>query len=205
MTDIDSDILTDGYGHTTRRSSVRPRVLREHGLVAGLIAEADELQALLSLFKAKCFDEIAAFREELARQYGANVGGTRGGLTVSNYGDTLRITVSEADSMTFGAELESAKALIDECLNDWTQGGNENLRTVVNDAFHVGEGKKVRMDRVLGLRRLNITNDDRWLRAMTAISDAVQTERSKLYIRLYRRRKPEDKFELIVLDMARVK
>ena len=59
------------------------------------------------------------------------------------------------------------------------------------------------MDRVLGLRRLKI-DDDRWARAMAAINDAVKTERSKLYIRFYRRERPEDQFVLLVLDLARV-
>jgi hypothetical protein len=74
----------------------------------------------------------------------------------------------------------------------------------VMDAFHVGENRKVRMDRVLGLRSLEIKGDPRWHRAMAAIDDAVRTERSKLYIRLYRRDRPEDKFRLIVLDLAGV-
>ena len=39
---------------------------------------------------------------------------------------------------------------------------------------------------------------------MAAINDAVKTERSKLYIRFYRRERPEDQFVLLVLDLARV-
>ena len=209
MDDVMSDDPREGYlrnifGQYVNRAHIQTRVLREHDLVETLIEEAEGLQGLLSLFKAKCFEDIATFRAELAATYGARLGGARGGLTIKNFGDTLRVTISEADSLTFGPELESAKSLIDECLRDWTEGGSENLRAVVNDAFHVGENKKVRMDRILGLRRLWITDDDRWDRAMLAISDAVRTERSKLYIRFYRREKAEDQFRLIVLDVARV-
>lgn len=209
MDEVMSDVPREGYlrnvyGEYVNREHIHERVRREHDLVEAMIGEAESLQALLAIFKGESFEKIAEFRSELAAGYGAKLGGTRGGLTIKNFGDTLRITISEADSLTFGPELESAKALIDECLREWTEGGSENLRAVVNDAFHVGDNKKVRMDRVLGLRRLRITNDERWDRAMLAIGDAVRTERSKLYIRFYRRDKPEDQFRLIVLDVARV-
>ena len=208
MTEVTSDTPKPGYLRTPDGRWMNPefiadRTRRENQVVEDLIGEALQMQGLLSLFKAKCFDTIDTFRQELAARYGARVGGTRGGLTLHSFDGKSRVQVSEADSLTFGPELESAKALIDECLHDWTRGGNENLTAVVNDAFHVGEGRKIRMDRVLGLRRLKI-DDDRWARAMAAINDAVKTERSKLYIRFYRRERPEDQFVLLVLDLARV-
>ena len=196
--------LMNQYGRYSNPAGVRPERLAEHYLVEELIGEALEMQGLLALFKAKVFDRIETFRQEVAARYDAKFGGVRGGLTVRNFSDTLRVSISQGDTMTFGPELEAAKSLIDECLQDWTSGGNANVQMLVNDAFHVGENKRVRIDRVLGLRRLNITGDDRWDRAMLAITDALQVERSKLYVRFYRREKPEDTIELIVLDLARV-
>lgn len=204
-----SPVPRDGYllnpgGKYTNIEAIKPRDLLEYRLTEELIGEALEMQGMLSLFRAKCFDAISTFRADLASQYGARTGGTRGGISIRNLAGTLRITVSEADTLSFGPELEVAKALIDECLESWTAGGNENLRAVVNEAFHVGESKKVRMDRVLGLRRIKIDDDDRWNRAMLAINDAVRTERSKMYLRFYRREAFEGDFDLIVLDLARV-
>lgn len=196
--------LPNRLGDWISEAHIRPALLREHRPVEDLIEEAGNMRVFLEIFKAKCFDEISTFRAEMAATYNANVGGTRGGLTLNNFADTMRITVSQADSLSFGPELEAAKSLIDECLREWAEGGNDNLRAVVNDAFHVGENKKVRMDRVLGLRRIQINDDDRWARAMAAINDAVRTERSRLYVRLYRRATPEDEWTLIVLDLARV-
>ena len=86
----------------------------------------------------------------------------------------------------------------------WAEGGNPNLKTIVNDAFDVGKEGKLRMDRILGLRRLAI-EDKEWLRAMDAISDAVRVTQSKRYIRFYRRDAgPAGGYAQMPLDIARV-
>ena len=138
---------------------VRPAVILEDKLVQELLAEAEALNGLIALFKAKCFDEIAKYRDAVAARYGARTGGTRGGLTLHSFDQRLRVSISEADTLTFGGELEAAKALIDACLLDWTKDGNEHVRVIVNQAFQVGEGKKIRVDRVLALRSLAIDDD----------------------------------------------
>lgn len=54
--------------------------------------------------------------------------------------------------------------------------------------------------RILGLRRVDI-QDDRWQRAMQAISDSVQVVGSKDYVRFYER-DSLGKYQPISLDMA---
>ena len=204
-----SAVPCDGYietspGRYVLETALTARQRMEHQTVNELIQEARELQGLISLFKAKAFDKVDQLRQTLAAQYNVDLAGKRGGMTLTSLGDRRRVQVSVGDTMTFGPELEAAKALIDQCLIDWTNGGNQNLAVVVNAAFHVGENKRVRMDRVMSLRQLKIENDDRWDRAMLAIGDAVRTERSKMYIRFYERPSAEAELELIVLDFARV-
>ena len=184
-------------------ANVQARHVLEDQLVRGLVARAEALQEAMSAFKQACFDDISAFRELLAAQYRVTIGGRRDGISLRSYDDTLRVQISVADSLSFGPELEAAKALIDECITDWSEGANAHLRAVVMDAFEVGDGKAPRVDRILGLRRLNI-DDDRWQRAMVAIADAVRKGRSKAYIRLHRRDTPDREFQQIVLDVARV-
>jgi len=55
---------------------------------------------------------------------------------------------------------------------------------------------------VLSLRSLNIT-DDKWQKAMQAISDATQVISSKEYMRLYERDE-YGKYQQITLDFASV-
>ena len=108
-----------------------------------------------------------------------------------------------ADRIAFGPELQAAKALIDQCLNRWTQDGNDNIRAIVMDAFRVDKGTEIAVDRILGLRRYNIDDED-WQRAMTAIGDAVRVVSSKSYIRFYRQDDPDGRPEIIPLNIANV-
>jgi len=97
----------------------------------------------------------------------------------------------------------AAKELIDECLRDWTEGARAELRALIADAFRVDQAGKIRTGSVLALRRLDIT-DERWLRAMQAIGDAVQVVGSKSYVRAYERNDATGQYEAISLDIAGV-
>ncbi len=96
-----------------------------------------------------------------------------------------------------------AKSLIDECIHEWMKGSNKNIQALVQDAFKVDKQGKVSVERILGLRRLNI-EDERWDRAMDAISDSIQITGSKRYIRVYQRDDASGEYNRISLDAASV-
>jgi hypothetical protein len=137
----------------------------------------------------------------VAQTYGAKRGGAKGNVTLHSYDGNSKVTVAVGDTMTFGPELQAAKDLIDECLTEWVKGGNPNLRTLINDAFDVEKEGKLRTDRILGLRRLEI-DDPRWKRAMDAIGDALRVQSSTRYLRFHRKRGQE--FEQVSLDVSRL-
>lgn len=201
--DSAEEVLTTFGGKVMPRKMFKPEALLQEDLVRALIARADALQVQIAAFKKAAFDDIDAYMELLAEKYGIKLGGRRGGITIESLDQTLRIQVSIADSITFGPELMVAKQMVDGCITRWSAGANENLRAVVDDAFSVGADNRVRADRILGLRRLNIADED-WLRAMGAIADAVRVEHSRTYIRLYRRPTHKDQFEQITLDLSRL-
>lgn len=154
-------------------------------------------------FKRTCFTEVHAFLELVAEQYATKIGGEKGNVTLTSYDGTLRVTVAVGNCISFGPEIQSAKTIIDECLKEWTKGGNPNLEAIVMDAFDVGQQGKLQAGKILGLRRLNI-EDERWLRAMNAISDSVRLDVTKDYVRLHRRGNVEGKWELVPFDMAKL-
>lgn len=197
------DYIENSYGDRVPRNRVRTELLLEDQVVRDLVGRAEALQAELREFKQRLFDDIGAHQALLDERYQIKIGGRRGGLQLHSFDGRLRVQVSIEDSITFGPELRAAKTLIDGCIQCWTEGANANLAAVVNDAFAVGEGGRVRIDRVLGLRRLDI-DDAEWKRAMEAIADAIRVSRSKAYVRLYRRASAEAAFKLVVLDLAGV-
>ncbi|HCA2844606.1 TPA: DUF3164 family protein, partial [Citrobacter freundii] len=95
-----------------------------------------------------------------------------------------------------------AKELFDECVTEWSQGANDNLRAIISDAFQVDKEGQLNTGRILSLRRVKI-QDVRWNRAMEAISESLQVAMSKTYIN-FREKDKGGKLINIPLDIAAI-
>lgn len=195
--------MQDSAGRLVPTANVKPEHLLEDKLVRELDDRARVLEQELVALKAKAFAEIDTLLDLLLERYKADRRSDRGNLTLASYDGSLRVQVAVGDQLAFGPELQAAKSLIDGCLRRWSQGGNPNLETIITDAFDVGKEGKVRVDRILGLRRLSIEDDD-WQRAMAAIGDAVRVTHSRRYVRFYRRLGQDQPYVQVPLDIARV-
>ncbi len=200
---VPEGFLQDAAGRLVPIANIKPEHLLEDEMVRELHAEAEVVRHALASFKAGAFSRVRAFMELLAQQYGSTRGGAKGNVRFTSFDGTLSVQLAVGEHIGFGPELQVAKALVDDCLRSWTEGANDNLRAIVNDAFQVDKEGKVNADRILSLRRLAIT-DETWQRAMAAIGDAVRTTRSKEYIRFHVRETPEKDPALVPLDIARV-
>ncbi|HAT2590586.1 TPA: DUF3164 family protein, partial [Citrobacter freundii] len=98
--------------------------------------------------------------------------------------------------------LQIAKDLIDECVTEWSEGANDNLRAIIADAFQVDKEGQLNTGRILSLRRVKI-QDERWSRAMEAISESLQVAMSKTYIN-FREKDKHGKLINIPLDIAAI-
>ena len=190
-------------GSLVPESNVKAEHRLEDELVRNWLGRAKEVSAQLEDFRAKAFGDVDAFLELLAQQYGTTRGGVKGNFTLSSFDGTMQVQVSSGDFITFGPELQAAKSLIDTCISEWARGSNDNIQTIVNDAFAVGKEGKLQTDRILGLRRLHI-EDPRWKRAMEAIGDAIRVVKSKRYVRFYERPNADTPMRQVPLDVARV-
>ncbi|QNT79426.1 DUF3164 family protein [Entomobacter blattae] len=195
--------MKDASGRLVPRDKVKPEHLLEDELVRSLHEKADARHEALLVLKEESFADIRTLQSLLAEKYDTKLGGQKGNLTLHSYDGLLRITVAIGDRITFGPELQVAKKLIDECLDEWTEEGNSNIRAIVADTFDVKKEGKLRVDNVLGLRRLNIT-EPKWLKAMEAIADAIRVESSKSYVRFHKKANPDAHFVQTPLDIARV-
>lgn len=198
---IPEGYMANAKGALVPVETIKPEHIEEDALVRELMAEAEELNAKLVAFKRRAFGDVEAFRDLVAEKYGAKRGGKKGNVTLNSYDGSLQLVVAVNESISFGPELEAAKALIDECIHDWSKDANANLRALVDDAFQVDKQGKISTSRVLGLRRLNI-EDAKWLKAMEAISDALRVTGSKSYFRAYKRRDGSEERSPVSLDIA---
>lgn len=182
---------------------VKPIDRARDDLVHELVQKATELSQLMAEFKTSAFADIAAFVDLSLEQYDTNVGGKKGNLTLYSFDGRYKVQRAIQEHLQFDERLQAARALIDECLADWTAGAAPELKAIVANAFNTDKAGNISTSRVLGLRRLDI-KDERWLKAMTAIGEAVQVVGSKAYIRVYERIGDSDMYRSIPLDIAAV-
>lgn len=193
--------MEDAQGNLVPEAKVKPEHKIEDDVVRRLSGSAQALRDTLTVFKETALNEAAAFRALISEKYGASKGGAKGNMTLRSFDGKLELQVAVSDNLSFGPELQAAKELIDHCVERWSEGANDNIRALVNHAFQVNKEGRIDTSRVLGLRRLDIT-DAEWLRAMEAISDAVRVTSSKTYIRFYEVDTETGNRQPIPLDLA---
>jgi hypothetical protein len=171
-------------------------------LVRKIMGYAMALSDQVARFKAHTFDDISSFEALLDQEYGATVGGPKGNKTLMSHDGLMKVQVQVADYVDFGPELQTAKVLIDECLNEWAAGARDELRAIVTRAFNTDKPGQINRSEIFMLLRLEIT-DARWQRAMEAIKDAMRVVGSKTYVRCHRRNTQDGHWMPVSIDLAR--
>jgi hypothetical protein len=195
--------VKDARGRLVPEALIKPIDQLRDQTIASLVDDAKKLQGLMAEYKVRAFADIAAFVEASNEQYGVKVGGTKGNITLVSYDGRYKVVRQIAERIQFGEQLQAAKELIDQCIVEWSQGSNDNLKVLVNEAFQVDKEGNVNTGRVLGLRRYEI-KDEKWKTAMEAISDSIRVTGSKPYVRLYERVGDSDEYVPISLDLAAI-
>lgn len=195
-------VWIDTQGRTVPADKVKPQHKLEDEMVRDIACEALDVATRLELLKERAMAEAASFRALLAQEYGTHRGGKKGNITFRTFDGRFEMHVSIQDRLELGPELQTAKELIDECVEAWSEGANDNLKVLVDDAFQVNKVGRIDTHRVLALRRLNI-DDATWQRAMNAIGDAIRVQSSKTYTRFYSVDENGRK-TAIILDIAKV-
>jgi len=193
----------DAQGNLVPEANVRD-IDKLRDQTVRLLFERAQVQAeQLRVFKEAAMADVASFVQTSMEQYGVRAGGEKGNVTLMTFDGKYKVVRQMQDYIVFGEQLKAAKALIDACVVRWSEGANANIRVLVNDAFQVDKQGNINTGRVLGLRRLNI-DDDQWQTAMRAIGDSVQVATTRPYIRFYVRDDASGRYEALSLDMASV-
>lgn len=192
--------MENALGHQVPLEQVREIDKLRHELVMEKVDKFKLARTLLADLKAEIMADVGAFISLSAEKYEVRLGGNKGNVTLMSYDGKYKLVRQMAEDITFGEQLQAAKALVDECLRDWTQGARSELRALVDQAFQVDKEGNLSTTRILGLRRLEIT-DGRWLRAMQAISDSIQVTGTKPYVRVYERGE-NGAYAAVPLDIA---
>lgn len=193
--------MRNSQGHLVPVELVVPIDLARHELVQEIVDKAIEAKAHISEFKHAAMADIEAFVELSAEQYNTKIGGNKGNITLVSYDGQYKIQRAIAEYLQFDERLQVAKQMIDECIHRWAEGSAPEIRALVDHAFQTDNAGKISTTRVLGLKRLDI-QDEQWKKAMQAISDSIQVTGSKTYLRIYKRINGTDQWQPIPLDIA---
>jgi hypothetical protein len=202
-----SGLIPEGYkmnaaGHLVPVESIKEEDLLRDEFVREMIKEARILAGVVAEFKERLAQEMQAFLDMSAAQYGASLGGPRGNVTLTSFDGRFQILRAVSDTLDFNEKLQAAKSLIDDCLREWTKEGPAEVRALIDQAFQVDKKGRINAKRILGLRSLKIEHPV-WQRAMEAIADAIHITGSRVYFRFYER---DDKgnYQQIPLDFSGV-
>jgi hypothetical protein len=203
-----ADSIPQGYlenaaGHLVPMAQVREADLIRDEVARRLAKTAQELNAALRAFKSQALSDMADLIAIAGERYDVKLGGKKGNIQITTYDGRYKIARTVAERITFTEEMEVAKALINRCIDRWSQGASPHIRALVDRAFRTDTKGQIKTSAILELLRLSIEDPD-WENAMAAIGEAIQVTGTATYIRVYRRIGQSDQYEAIPLDLASV-
>lgn len=193
----------DAKGHLVPAELVKPQDALQDETVRQIMGYALALSAQMARFKEHTFDDIGGLEALLAQEYETRLGGRKGNMTLMTYDGLMKVQVQVAERIDFGPELQVAKALVDECLNEWSADSRPEIQAIVTRAFNTDKEGQINRSEIFMLLRLDI-DDPRWKKAMEAIRDAMRVVGTKTYVRCYCRARQDGLWEPVALDMAKL-
>ncbi|MEB4591363.1 DUF3164 family protein [Candidatus Thiothrix sp. Deng01] len=208
MADVADSVVPVGFrenalGHLVPVGQIREQDLLRDEVVCRVAAHAKRLNGELAEFKRGSLADIVDLVVVSAERYGAKVGGDKGNVTLSSFDGRFRLVRSMAAVITFTEELQAAKALIEACIERWSDGADARLKSLVMRAFKPNAQGELRTAAVLSLLRLEM-QDDEWARAMGALRDSIQASGTTVYLNVYERVGATGLYRHIPLDLAAV-
>lgn len=194
--------MPDAKGNLVPVETIRPADRLEDETVRKIMSFADELSAQISRFRGHTMTDLGEFDALLSQEYGTTKGGPKGNRTYQTFDGLMKVSVQVSDFVDFGPQLQVAKKLLDECLNEWAADSRPEIRAIITRAFNTDKEGKVNRSEIFMLLRLDI-EDQRWQEAMRAIRDAMRVTGSKEYVRFHRRSKVTDSWEAVTIDLAK--
>lgn len=196
------DYLTDAKGSLVPVELVKAADKLEDEVVRKVISFAEDISAQIARFREHCMEDLDGFDGILDQEYGAKKGGAKGNRTYQSFDGLLKVQVAINDFEDYGPQLQSAKQLIVEYLNDITSDSGPEIRAIITRAFNTDKAGKVDRAEIQKLTKLQI-DDPRWKEAMRAIEEAKRVNYSKQYIRFHRRASIHDQWQTITVDIAK--
>lgn len=204
MAEIDSQgRWIDGAGNPVPPKYIDPVDKKRDALVEREFKAALAAQKQLAKFKAAVLSGISGYLDWLAQRNGEETLNPGGNYILTGFSGHKRIQIKINKVLEFDERLQLAKQKIDQCIEKWSDGANDNLKVIIFDAFKVDQKGQVDTRRILSLRKLQI-KDAQWKAAMELIAEAVMVTGTRSYLLFQSKPHKDAEWETLRLDLAGV-
>lgn len=201
----DKGFWLNGKGEAVHPDMIRVDEQLKTELVERIIAAAQNLKELISIFKTESNEQVEAYFALLLQNYNVDAKGksVKGNLNLENFSSTAKVEIRAMDTLKPDEKIHIAKMKLDEFLKDETKDSTPLVQTLITQAFQVDKKGNIDVKKLLALRSWDISHP-RWIEAMAIIVDSLQVASTKSYIRFYTRENADSEWALIPLDIAAV-
>lgn len=196
-----TDYMTDAKGSLVPINLIKPVDKLEDEIVRKIMNYATDLNAQITRFRGHTMTDLGEFDALLDQEYNTKKRGKKGNRTYSTFDGLQKVVVQIQDTIDFGPQLQQAKTLLDECMNEWAANARPEIKAIITRAFNTDKEGKVNRSEIFMLLRLDIS-DERWLEAMRAIREAMRVTSSKEYVRFYTRDAIQDPWKSVTINLA---
>lgn len=193
-------ILIDEKGREYPAKILDPQIVKRDALVNKVMNRATKLHDKLISEKERMATDIDKYLDQIAQQYGEK---WKGNAELISFDGRSKVEIRQRELIKFSEKLQIAKQKIDDCLKRWSEDSNINLQAVIKEAFQVDKKGEIAKNRILDLRKYNIS-DPQWKLAMELIDQAIQVTSTKQYIAFYQRPAIDKPFQLVSLNFSAI-
>lgn len=196
-----TDYMTDAKGSLVPINLIKSVDKLEDEIVRKIMKYATDLNVQITRFRGHTMTDLGEFDALLDQEYNTKKRGRKGNRTYSTFDGLQKVVVQIQDTIDFGPQLQQAKTLLDECMNEWAANARPEIQAIITRAFNTDKEGKVNRSEIFMLLRLDIS-DERWLEAMRAIREAMRVTSSKEYVRFYTRDAIQDPWKSVTINLA---
>ena len=198
--------IPDGYkmdakGNLVHGTNIKAQRLLEDETVEKIFGYGKPLREQIARFRCHTQDDLDSFMDLLDQEYGVKRGGAKGNASFTTFDGLKKVSISKADTIDFGAELQTAKTLFDQIVHELGNGINPAIMSLVETAFSVGKAGRINRENLFKVRDLEIEHP-LWEDFRRAVNDSIRIIANKTYIRLHQRTNTDSEWEVVSLDIA---
>lgn len=202
-TAIPDGYMKDSAGRLVPESQIKEQDKLRDQTVTDLVVQAKTINQQLAEFKRRALNDVADLLQVAADKYDVTLGGKKGNVSLTTFDGRYKIQRTYAENIVFTEELEAAKTLFAEYLDQVTAGAGDDVRMLIDRAFRTNRNGNIKTAELLGLIKIEIQNP-LWKTAIAALTDSIATAGTTVYVRAYERVGDSDSYRQIPLDLASV-